>query len=110
MPCHLDSNGFSLRTLVERIPWEKVLKGKVVQEGWTLFKQVVLKAQEQAVPTCHKTKRRERRPAWLNREFLLGLRKKEGSTTHGSKGRQRKRSVGLSLGCAVRKLERQKPS
>jgi len=33
------------RTLVERLPWERVLKGKEVQEGWTLFWKEVLKAQ-----------------------------------------------------------------
>jgi len=38
------------RTLVERVSWERVLKGKEVQEGWTFFKEEVLKAQEQAVP------------------------------------------------------------
>ncbi|GAB0183522.1 hypothetical protein GRJ2_000817500 [Grus japonensis] len=47
-------------TLVERVPWEKVLKGKGVQEGWALFKKEVLKAQEQAVPMCHKTNQRGR--------------------------------------------------
>jgi len=36
----------------------------------------VLKAQDQAVPMCHKTKRQGRQAAWLNRELLLGLRKK----------------------------------
>ena len=43
------------RTLAERVPWEKVLKGKGVQEGWTFFKEEVFKAQEQAVPICRKT-------------------------------------------------------
>jgi len=43
------------RMLVERIPWERVLKGKRVQAGWTFFKEPVLKAQEQAVPMCRKT-------------------------------------------------------
>ncbi|KAF1648163.1 putative RNA-directed DNA polymerase from transposon X-element, partial [Eudyptes chrysocome] len=47
-----------------------------VQEGWTIFKKEVLKAQEQSVPVCRKKNRWGRRPAWLNREFLLGLRKK----------------------------------
>ncbi|GAB0208053.1 hypothetical protein GRJ2_003271000 [Grus japonensis] len=65
-----------LRTLVERVPWETVLKGKGVQEGWAFFKKEVLKAQEQAVPMCRQTKWRGRQPAWLNRELLLGLRKK----------------------------------
>jgi len=65
------------RMLLERVPWEKVLKGKGVQEGWTFFKEEVLKAQEQAVPMCRKTNQRRRRPAWLNRELMLGLRKKK---------------------------------
>jgi len=43
------------RMLVERVPWERVLKGKGVQAGWTFFREEVLKAQEQAVPTCCKT-------------------------------------------------------
>jgi len=64
------------RTLVERVSWERVLKGKEVQEGWTFFKEVVLKAQEQAFPMCHKTNQWGRRPTWLNREILLGLKKK----------------------------------
>jgi len=48
------------RTLVERVPWERVLKNRGVQEGWTFFKEEVLKAQEQAVPMCHKRNRRGR--------------------------------------------------
>ncbi|KAF1522501.1 putative RNA-directed DNA polymerase from transposon X-element, partial [Eudyptula albosignata] len=47
-----------------------------VQEGWTFFKKEVLKAQEQAVPVCRKKNGWGRRPAWLNRELLQGLRKK----------------------------------
>ncbi|KAF1436052.1 hypothetical protein FQV21_0006881, partial [Spheniscus demersus] len=47
-----------------------------VQEGWTIFKKEVLKAQEQAVPVCRKKNRWGRRPAWLNGELLLRLRKK----------------------------------
>ncbi|PKU32032.1 rna-directed dna polymerase from mobile element jockey-like [Limosa lapponica baueri] len=31
------------RSLVDRVPWEAVLKGKGVQEGWTFFKKEVLK-------------------------------------------------------------------
>ncbi|KAF1497439.1 Anaphase-promoting complex subunit 4, partial [Megadyptes antipodes antipodes] len=53
-----------------------VLKGKGIQEGWTIFKKEVLKAQEQAVPVCRKKNGWGRRPAWLNGELLLGLRKK----------------------------------
>ncbi|KAK4810854.1 hypothetical protein QYF61_008826 [Mycteria americana] len=63
------------RGLVDRVPGEAVLKGKGVQEGWTFFRKEILKAQEQAVPMCRKTSRRGRRPAWLNRELWLELRK-----------------------------------
>ncbi|KAK4820693.1 hypothetical protein QYF61_003613 [Mycteria americana] len=64
------------RRLVDRVPWEAALKGKGVQEGWTLFKEKVLKAQDQAVPRFQKTSWWGRRPAWLNRELWLELRKK----------------------------------
>ena len=64
------------RRLVDRVPWEAALIGKGVQEGWTFFKEEVLKVQDQAVPRCRKTSRRGRRPAWLTRELWLELRKK----------------------------------
>jgi len=64
------------RMPAERVPWERVLKGKEVREGWTFFQEEVLKAQEQAVPMCHKTNCQGRPLAWLNRDLLLGLRKK----------------------------------
>ncbi|KAK4832451.1 hypothetical protein QYF61_023175 [Mycteria americana] len=64
------------RRLVERVPWEAALMGKGVQEGWTFFKEEVLKAQEQAVPRCRKTSWQGRRLAWLTRELWLELRKK----------------------------------
>ncbi|KAM9591475.1 uncharacterized protein ACIBXB_006271 [Morphnus guianensis] len=64
------------KALVERVPWETVLKGKGVQEGWTFFKKEILMAQDQAIPMCRKSNRRGKRPAWLNGELLLGLKKK----------------------------------
>jgi len=65
-----------MHPLVERVSWERILKGKRVQEGWTFFKEEVLKAQEEAVPLCCKTNRRGIRPAWMNSELFLGLREK----------------------------------
>ncbi|KAK4831046.1 LOW QUALITY PROTEIN: hypothetical protein QYF61_014978 [Mycteria americana] len=53
------------RRLVERVLQEAALMGKGVQEGWTFFKEEVLRAQEQAVPRCQKTSQREKRLAWL---------------------------------------------
>ncbi|KAK4822040.1 hypothetical protein QYF61_006953 [Mycteria americana] len=64
------------RGLVDRVPWETVLKGKGVPKGWTFFRKEILKAQEQAIPMYRKTSRWGRRPAWLNRELWLELRKK----------------------------------
>ncbi|GAB0204752.1 hypothetical protein GRJ2_002940800 [Grus japonensis] len=64
------------RSLIDRVPWEVVLRGKAVQEGWKLFKKEILKAQEQAVPMCQKMSQWGRRLAWLNRELWLELRKK----------------------------------
>ena len=54
------------RTLVAWVPWESLLKGKGVQEAWTLLKMEILKAQEQAVPECRKASRKGRRQVWMN--------------------------------------------
>ncbi|XP_072728592.1 cilia- and flagella-associated protein 20 isoform X1 [Ciconia boyciana] len=74
------------RRLVNRVPWEAALMGKGVQEGWTFFKEEVLKAQEQAVPRCRKTSWQGRRPTWLNRELWLELRKKRRVYDRWKKG------------------------
>ena len=36
------------RMIVAQVPWESLLKGKGVQEAWTLLKVEILKAQKQA--------------------------------------------------------------
>jgi len=74
-------------SLVDRVPWEAVLKGKGVQEGWTFFKEEVLKAQEQAGPMCHKMNRQGRRPACLNRELWMVLWKENRVYVLWKKGR-----------------------
>ncbi|KAK4823271.1 LOW QUALITY PROTEIN: hypothetical protein QYF61_000366 [Mycteria americana] len=74
---HFQRADFGLfRRLDDRVPWEAVLKGKGVQEGWTFFKKEILKGQEQAVPMCPETSWQGRRLAWLNRELWLELRGK----------------------------------
>ncbi|KAF1528233.1 hypothetical protein FQV19_0007123, partial [Eudyptula minor] len=84
-----------------------------VQEGWTFFKKEVLKAQEQAVPIHHKKNGQRRRPAWLNRELLLGLRKKRRVYRLWKKGqvtqeeyRDLVRSCREEMGKAKAQLER----
>lgn len=76
-----------LRTLVGRVPWEVVLKGRGVQEGWALFKKEILMAQERSVPTCPKMSRHGRRLAWLNRKLPLELRRKKRVYNLWKKGR-----------------------
>jgi len=97
------------KMLVERVPWERVLKGKGVQAGWTFFKEEVLKAQEQAVPMCHKMNWRGRWPAWLNRELLLGLRKKRRVYHLWKQGQETLEYRGLVRSCReeIRKAEAQ---
>ena len=65
------------RMLVAGVPWESFLKGKGVQEAWTLLKMKILRAQDQVVPECCKVSCRGKRPVWMNRELLLRLRKKK---------------------------------
>jgi len=43
------------KMLIGRLPWDAVLKGKGVQEGWSLLKKEVLKAKKQAIPMCCRT-------------------------------------------------------
>ena len=43
-----------LRALAGRVPWDSVLKGERIQEGWLLLKKEVLKTQEQSVQECCK--------------------------------------------------------
>ncbi|KAK4830124.1 hypothetical protein QYF61_008551 [Mycteria americana] len=57
------------RRLVDKVPWEAVLKGKGVQEGWIFYKKEILKAQDQAVPMYRKMTRQGRTMSWLNREL-----------------------------------------
>jgi len=57
------------RTLVGGVPWNSVLKGKRIQEGWLLLKKEVLKAQKQAIPLCRKMSHQGRRPAWMYRKY-----------------------------------------
>lgn len=42
---------FSLfRRLVERVPWEAVLRGKGIQEGWTLFRKEIVRHRTRLSP------------------------------------------------------------
>lgn len=36
--------------LVQRVPWEAILKGRGAQEGWAVFKKEILNVQELSLP------------------------------------------------------------
>jgi len=81
------------RRFIDRVPWEAALKGKGVQEGWTVFREEVLKAQEQSIPTCRKMSRRGIRLARLNRKLWLEFRKKGEFMSFRKRGRPLRRTT-----------------
>ncbi|KFV10376.1 hypothetical protein N340_10119, partial [Tauraco erythrolophus] len=64
--------------LLSRVQWDEALEGRGAQESWLIFKDHLLQAQEQCIPTKRKSGRNTRRPAWMNKELLdqLGHKKK----------------------------------
>ncbi|GAB0208399.1 mitochondrial enolase superfamily member 1 [Grus japonensis] len=65
------------RELFSRVPWESAFEGLGVHECWSVFKNHLLEAQEQAIPLCCKSSKWGRRPAWLNRKLLVELKRKK---------------------------------
>ncbi|KAK4805652.1 hypothetical protein QYF61_022410 [Mycteria americana] len=60
----------------EIVPWGSAFEGFRIYEWWSLFKNHLLKAQEQAIPLCCKVSKQGRRPAWLKRDLLMELKRK----------------------------------
>jgi len=69
------------KDLLGEIPWARALKGRGVQECWSLFKHHFLHAQERCIPLRKKSTEGGKRPAWMNKELLAELRWKRKS--HG---------------------------
>lgn len=76
------------KDLLDGVPCEVVLKDKGVQEGWTFFRNEILRAPEQVVPMCRKTSHLGRRPAWLIKENLLEFRKEKEVYDFRKKGQE----------------------
>ncbi|KFZ51573.1 hypothetical protein N338_04103, partial [Podiceps cristatus] len=66
------------KELLAEISWEVVLRDRNAEEGWLLFKDAFLRAQELSVPLKKKVGRRGRKPAWLGKDLLAKLREKKG--------------------------------
>uniref|UniRef100_K7EZY7 Reverse transcriptase domain-containing protein n=1 Tax=Pelodiscus sinensis TaxID=13735 RepID=K7EZY7_PELSI len=60
-----------------RIPWDVNMKGKGVQDSWQDFKEALLKAQKETIPTRSKRGKHGRRPDWLTGEILGELKHKK---------------------------------
>lgn len=65
-----------LKELVNKVPRKNVFAGAAVHQGGSFFKHHILGAQNQVIPTCHKSSRGGRRLPWLNRDPLLEIRQK----------------------------------
>jgi len=96
--------------LIGRVCWESVLKGKGVQEGWSLLKMEVLEAQKQALPLCCQMRHQGRRLAWRNQGTFSEAPGEKDSTYCGRRDRHLGDSTNKLLGYGGRKSERQKPS
>ncbi|PKU45794.1 hypothetical protein llap_3880 [Limosa lapponica baueri] len=60
-----------------RVPWDKALEGRGVQESWLIFKDHLLQAQERCTPSKSKSGKSSRKPAWMNKELLDNLKQKK---------------------------------
>lgn len=63
--------------LFNRVPCESGSEGLGCHRCWSVFKNYLLQAREQAVLLCHKSGKWGRRPAWLNRKLLMELKTKK---------------------------------
>ncbi|PKU33078.1 glycerol kinase [Limosa lapponica baueri] len=75
------------RDLLGRVPWDKALEGRGAQESWLIFKDHLLKAQEQCIPTKRNSGKNARKPAWMNKELLDKVRHEKEAYKGGSKHR-----------------------
>ncbi|GAB0177051.1 mitochondrial enolase superfamily member 1 [Grus japonensis] len=57
------------RDLLGRIPWDKTLEGRGAQDSWLVFKDHLLQAQEQCIPTKRKSGKNTKRPPRMNKEL-----------------------------------------
>jgi len=66
--------------LVNKTPWETVLREKGVEQSLKIFKETFLRAQELFIPTgsqCRKSEKEGKRLTWLNQNLLVKLESKK---------------------------------
>jgi len=71
----LSRANFSLfKELLGGIPWARALKGRGVQECWSLFKHHTAPEHGGSIPLRKRSRKGGKRPAWMNKELLAELR------------------------------------
>ncbi|KFQ36182.1 hypothetical protein N331_00749, partial [Merops nubicus] len=64
------------KELVIKTPWEIVLRDKEAEQSWQIFKHAYHRAQELLIPSCRKSGREGKRPAWLSQDLLVRVKDK----------------------------------
>jgi len=62
------------KKVVNRTPWEKVLRDRGAEQSWQIVKDAFHRAQELSIPMCKKSGEEGKRPAWLSQDLLIKLR------------------------------------
>ncbi|PKU32688.1 nedd4-binding protein 2-like 2 [Limosa lapponica baueri] len=65
------------KELVNRTPWEAVLRDKGAEQSWQTFKDAFHRAQELSIPRCKKSSKKGKRPAWLSQDLLVKVKDKK---------------------------------
>ncbi|KFW04519.1 hypothetical protein N327_07886, partial [Fulmarus glacialis] len=65
------------KELVSKTPWETAFRDKGAEQSWQIFKDAFHRAQELSIPTCKKSGKEGKRPAWLSRDLLVKLKGKK---------------------------------
>jgi len=64
------------KELVNRTPWEMVLRDTGAEQSWQIFKDAFQRVQELSVSGCKKSGKEGKRPAWLSLGMLVKLKSK----------------------------------
>lgn len=75
------------KDLLRRALWDVALERSGPQESWLEFKDHLLQAQEQPIPTARKPGKNARGPAWMIEELLAKLKHKKEAYGGWEQGR-----------------------
>ncbi|KFV39560.1 hypothetical protein N328_00917, partial [Gavia stellata] len=69
---HFRKANFQLfKELVNRTPWEAVLRDKGAEQSWQIFKNAFYRVQELSIPMCKKSGKDSKRPARMSQDLLV---------------------------------------